>query len=214
MSLLSDIIKFKPNGSLFEAKGKNVMNVETYSIGNYEDVESLKVIKKQFTYNSENAKFIESAIVPKSIDVIKDNRIDIIVAPQSSSKLLQHYCETLSKKTGCRFIDNVFAKSNPSEITIDSGDTKLDLKTLKSLTAIIEKSEQLGYFELKKVPLQFRKFFYGYIKLIGDNQIFRDKNVLVVDDVLSSGSTISELYRIVYANGANKIIGLTMLKKK
>jgi predicted amidophosphoribosyltransferase len=210
--LLSNIIKFKPNGDLFLAKGKNVLNVETYSVGNYSDVETLKILKLQFSETSENAKFIKTNIIPKLSS--KFNNIDVIVYPYSSSKLLKFFSEELAKQTNCKTIPDAFIKSLPSEISIDTNGVVLELKTLKSLYKIIETAETNGYFELKKVPLQFRNFFTGYIKLSKDSNSFIDKNVLVVDDVLSSGSTISEIYKILYANGAKSITGVTLLKKR
>lgn len=210
--LLSNIIKFKPNGSLYLSKGKNVMNVVTYSVGNYSDVDALKLIKSQFYDTSENAKFIKQEAVPKLTDVVRD--IDVIVYPQSSSKLLKYFGEQIGKKCNAKLIPDSFIKSLPSEITIDTGGIEIDLNTFKGLYKIIENAEKNGYFELKKVPIQFRRFFTGYIKLSKTDYSFVDKNVLVVDDVLSSGATISEIYKILHANGAKSITGITILKKK
>lgn len=215
LSTLSNIIKFKPNGDLYISKGKNVLNVETYSIGNYSDVEALKMIKKTFNQNSEDSTFIKTKLVPQFIKHVNQiNTIDVIVYPQSSSGLLSHFARELnSKLPHSVLLGDSFVKSLPSEIFIDSGEIGLDVKTLKRLNQIIENADTNGHFELKKVPLQFRKFFKGYLSLSTSKHNFIDKNVLVVDDVLSSGATISEIYRILKLNGANNIIGVTLFKK-
>lgn len=213
--LLSDIIHFKPNDKLFVAAGKDVRGISTYSIGNYKDVEMLKLIKSQFHENSDNAKYIKDIIVPKLYLEFKNKNIDVIVYPTSSSGLLTYFSKEIFKQLRVTsLIKDSFIKSLPSEITIDSNGITLDIKTIKSLYNIIEKAETNGYFELKKVPVQFRSFFTGYIKLTHSTNNFVDKNVLVIDDVLTSGATLSEIYKILSTNGAKSIVGITLLKKK
>lgn len=213
--LLSDIIHFKANDKLFVAAGKDVRGITTYSIGNYKDVEMLKLIKAQFNENSDNAKYIKNVIVPKLYSEFKSSNIDVIVYPSSSSGLLAYFSKEVSKQLRVNsLIKDSFVKGLPSEITIDSNGITLDIKTIKSLHNIIETAETNGYFELKKVPVQFRSFFTGYVKLSHSTNNFVDKNVLVIDDVLTSGATLSEIYKILSTNGAKSIIGITLLKKK
>jgi phosphoribosylpyrophosphate synthetase len=190
------------------------MGVTTYSVGNYDDVTTMKFIKVNFTENSKNAEYIKFEIIPRVESLIKQRSIEVIMVPSSSSKLLKYFGNELSKKTGIPIIEDSFVKSLPSEIEIDTGGIAVDSNTIKRLYQIVQNSERVGYFELKKVPVQFRKFFVGYIKLNRDKKSFIDKNVLVVDDILTSGATLTEIYRILHANGANAITGLTLAKKR
>jgi phosphoribosylpyrophosphate synthetase len=175
------------------------------------DSSSLLGIKNKFRSSDENAKFILDTI--NSIE-LNDIKFDIILSPNSSSAMVNFVTDTISKKYGKPHLSGSFIKSLPSEITFSTGGDVLKEETLIYLLNFIQKAKSIGVFNLKHIkPVQFRKYFNNLFTSVPDLVKIVDKNILIVDDIITSGSTMNDIYKVLMAHGANNITGLTFLKK-
>lgn len=150
--------------------------------------------------------------------LIKSYSIDTILLMESSSPLLNNlyqkikdylpkYYDMFSYENG------IFKNPNFDEISIDKERFGLDDKTVSNLSRDIAKAKRNKYFSIKKFPPSLRKVVINWLKLRDDilSKIV-DKNVLVLDDVMTSGSTINEASRLLHDAGAQNIIGITAIK--
>lgn len=62
-----------------------------------------------------------------------------------------------------------------------------------------------------KTDAQRRKNVAGIYSVLEPSRV-RGRNVIVLDDVLTSGVTLSECSRVLYEAGAGEVIGLTLVK--
>jgi len=151
---------------------------------------------------------------------------DIIIYPKSSSEFLTKFVDAVSASFPQaevlpeKFIkavldaENVepllntehpdwekFARENPKEVE----------KLKKQLKAHIQRGE----LELKKLYKPYLKFVKNFIELRDAYDLIDkvlDKVVLVIDDVLSTGTTMSEMIRQLEDIEPSKIVGLTLFK--
>lgn len=64
-------------------------------------------------------------------------------------------------------------------------------------------------FELNKIQ-RYKELKNKFI-LKGDKEELKNKNILLVDDILTTGSTVNEISKILKLNGVNKVFVITLL---
>lgn len=164
---------------------------------------------------------------------------DVIVAPNSSSPLVSLFAADLARELGVKASHiSAFKKTRPElpedreeaikhvlDIYIDQQhmDEKFhgDLADRKHAErelalAIIRSIRNTGHIEAKKLPKMYAKFVKNIMvsALHGEDEYsLMDKSVMVVDDVLSSGSTMSDMFRICKDFGAVEVIGATLFAR-
>ena len=163
---------------------------------------------------------------------------DVIVAPSSSSPLLRDFATVLAKELGVQVgLLNAFSKVKIPDLPADREQAMamirqkfIDYDYLEKkfkgdkdkAVADITKNvyyniRKHGYLSAKELHKQYGKFVMGFLKhdLSGEDEYsLLDKTVLVVDDVLSSGSTFSELFRIARDElGAADVYGAALFAR-
>lgn len=164
---------------------------------------------------------------------------DVIVAPASSSPFLHDFAEALAKEM--RITSgylNAFSKTEATNIPHDKEEALeyikrkfIDYDYLEkkfkgdkdkavhdiALNVFYNIRKHDGHLVAKEIFKQYGKFVMGFMKhdLSGtDEYDLLDKKVMVVDDVLSSGTTFSELFRIVKDElGAKEVFGAAMFSR-
>ena len=150
--------------------------------------------------------------------IILQEEIDTIILMESSSKILIDLSMRLNKYLP-KYYDTftydkgIFKNPDFSKIFIDIGDKDLDEKTLKDLKRTIDKLEREQYFSIKSFFARNRKFIKNWLK-VEDKILSKivDKNVAVIDDIVTSGSTIKEASWLLNESGATKVVGLSLIK--
>lgn len=207
-------------------------DAKIYSILNYVPSEistdMLKSLKGGGPYKVNDKQFesLMKQVRSATSTLVKSFKPDIIIYPKSKSPLLKQFvnevaseypsAEVLSDKFIKTILDaeNVeplintshpgwkkFAEENPKQVVLLKKDLKRQIKG--------------GELELKKFYKPYLKFIKNFLELEDAYQVLEKvmgKNVIVVDDILSSGSTMTEMIRQLTDFEPSEMIGLTMFK--
>jgi len=132
---------------------------------------------------------------------------DIIISPASKSKLLLDIVKKLKAKDINVLLSNdSIIKNTLDGIKIDyekyksTTPTKWDIK--EELDKQFKRATKDGDFKMKKISPRFRKFFSNFLVFKNENQrriynAIRNGRVLIVEDYITSGSTLKEMLRLI-----------------
>jgi phosphoribosylpyrophosphate synthetase len=147
--------------------------------------------------------------------VLRSFNIDIIVSPKSSSPITKLFAQELQKRTNYDFYIDSFTKAiDMNQITVDKDHPAITEKLIKSLETTLERNRKKGFISVKNFQVKDRKFIKNIFDLV-DPRLEKkvgEKNVLILDDIVSSGSTSEDIYRILKTHGANETTVLTLFK--
>ncbi len=148
------------------------------------------------------------------------NAFDTIITPKSSSIVLDKLANQLQSKMGnAELFSNAFVKSANTDITFDMEKVnKLPEKSkeqfMKMYSKVIASNSP---FKMKEIFSPYRKFFTNFIKFNSENDrrlynAVNGKNVVIIDDYRTTGTTVTEMLRQVINAGATNIAVFIMLK--
>jgi len=164
---------------------------------------SIQVDKKDLDYFADRSALYAFQQIPEEID--------IILFSENSYYLFDSFI----KKLESRFSSKVITISQSIyKTTTDNLKIKDDapIKYLKDLQILLTSLKKKDTIKLRNdIPLKFRKYFTGFISIRNGVQ-FENKNILIVDDILTTGSTFLELFEVLKIRGASNIYGLTLFK--
>lgn len=206
--LLSDLCKFKPNKTFYTSAGKNVSGVQVYSYAGVSDSNELKRIKTQFNIHSDDAKFIKETVESRSLSF----QPDLIISPTSSSPMLNFFVKTLGDYYNVNVITDAFVKSLPSDVSFNPAGISLDDKTIKAMEKILSKAVDTGKFEIKKFPPKYRSMLENLMVSNMAMELVEGKSIMLVDDILTTGSTMNSIFKTVQSSGCKRLCGATFLK--
>lgn len=208
--------KFKP----FKKSGYVLDNKEVFSAysggGATEILKALKN-KNDITYNKENYNYFINRTAVYLTKIIKDNKIQVVISPKSSSNLIIDVMDKIQEKIPeLTFFTSVFQKVTTEDIKNIhlEDDPRVTDKIRTNFDYIKRSAIKNEYFAMVKVDPKFRSFVRGFFQEIPEKVIkeVKDKNVALFDDVISSGTTIAEMMRMLGGAGAKDVIGLTIFK--
>jgi alpha-N-acetylglucosamine transferase len=144
---------------------------------------------------------------------------DVIVFPKSSSSVLDLLKHKLSAKAGLNTLvaSDLFIKNTIDNIQLDEEKLQsLSEENREKIISIINKILSKDNFKLRSVPPQYRKFITNFLSFNSEaeRRIFNsiiDGKVLVVDDILTEGTTFSNMSKLLENFGANSIVGFILL---
>lgn len=149
--------------------------------------------------------------------IIRSLGVDVIVTPKSSSPLTHSFVKEIQARTNLDvFVDSFVKNPDISKIEVDVDNPKMTPAIQKSMQRIIDRAKKTGTLSLTKFSPIHRKFVKNLFKVTDEKILSKidGKKVLIVDDILTSGSTTKSISDILFANGAVSINGLTLFKSK
>lgn len=168
-------------------------------------------------------------------ELVKSKKIDTIIFPKSSSEFLFAFVEEIKRHLGghpVTVIADAIVKKQIDKIEVDKGDmTNLinfdhksfntlkpaTIKALeKQLARNIKANAEAGKgntVSVKDLPKMQAKFVGNFLELVKElSGLLQGKNVMIVDDVLSSGATFAEMVRLISGEDVKSVVGLTIFK--
>jgi len=146
--------------------------------------------------------------------LVKDFPIDTIITIESSSGLSDDLKNSLLDRLPYDIIEyDEGVKKNLDFASYWIETEKISPESLKKIQSDIRRMEKSGYFKIHEINLTFRRFVRNWLKIDEDvREGITGKNVLIIDDFLTSGTTMREAVRLISDVGANKIWAITILK--
>lgn len=196
----------------------------------------LKSIKGNGPYEMDSASYkaLLNAAAGSAAQIIDSRNISTIVYPKSSSDFVADFIQVLKDKLGDKvnILPDVIVKKQIDQVSVDKGDVtelfnldhpqfntldKASLKSLeKSLLTSIKDNQSAGkgnIVSMKGVSKRNAKFFSNFLELVTElSDQLDNKNVLIVDDVLSSGATFAEMVRLIKKENVKNVVGYTIFK--
>lgn len=203
-----------PFGKLYSVYQSSKETGENYS-------EILKAIKgQQSIYKIDRRSyniFIErTALFMASL--IRKEEIDTILIMDSSSHILFDLADEINRRLPGYFKAHTFAKTifkNPDIDSLQISDEfEINDKSRENIEYQLRKAKEHKYFSIRKInPPYFRKMIINWLKL-NDHMLTNivDKNIAILDDIVTTGTTIKEAARLIEDAGAKKLIGITIVK--
>lgn len=183
-------------------------------------------------------KFLDEATTHMANEFKRLNlKADVIISPQSSSSLLTEFATMLADKLNIEAKKiGAFKKSAAIELPNDktkameliakkyvdykymdekfTGDEATRERAVKEIcTAVYRSIKKHGAIVSKELPKFYAKFVKNIMDIGDLDDTLDGKTVMVVDDVLSSGSTMSDLFRLCQELGAEKVFGATLFAR-
>jgi len=145
---------------------------------------------------------------------LADIEYDVVVPLPSSSKVCHILAERASRLSSRCAIEICLSKSTiggalhlaPSPKTVETRLRKDYTSQLNSL----QKSNPLSPIEMKLIKLSIRKYFHP---IVGRENILNcaNRNVLIIDDIVGSGTSLSAVNVLLKTAGAERVSALTLL---
>ena len=176
---------------------------------------------------------------PKQVDQLLDGAVgackqimnhlkpEVIIYPKSSSTLVKDFVDRLHKAyPGIKIVDEGFVKK-----LINAGDEEALINTshpdwkkfadenpkaVEDLKKSLKRNIKDGTIEMKKLYKPYVKFIKNFVEMKDASNTLDQvigKRVMVVDDILSTGTTILEIFRQLREFEPEDLSGLTIFKR-
>ena len=177
-----------------------------YSVRNVDGKDAFLKYMKDNLYVDDNVEELVDRCVDRFFVDCDIKDFDYIIKLPSSSKLNDVICSTLSSYSGAKIVCSNKIDAHSVEVDRDLvySSCKYDEqgceKLYKFICSCVSRAIVGDKFYIKCVPARYRKFIKSIIRL--DNiRISKDSNVLIVDDVMTSGTTIRMMINELRNNG-------------
>lgn len=227
---ISTFIRRNPyQSTLVGAKDATVYSILNY-VSSQETTKLLRSLKGQGPYNLKPRQYemFLDQVVDQCVMIFGKLHPDAVILPSSSSSFLNDLCERLKKKyTKAKYFNDAFVKRALDAENVEplinkehpdwekfSTEHPKDASDLRKTLARQIKTN--GALELKKLYKPLLKFVKNFVELKDAYQILDnilERRVIVMDDVLSSGSTMVEMVRQLKEMEPTFIAGLTIFKR-
>lgn len=196
---------------------KTVDGLVTYSLyqaktSNSTDI--LKALKASDFSNEEVQKFLNRSAI-YAARVLRSLDVDVIVTPKSSSDLTKEFVKQIQRRTNYDvLIDSFIKRPDLSKVTIDKDHPKITNSITKSMQRILDKAIKGGSLSVKLFAVPHRKFLKNLFE-VTDEKIYNkieNQNVVIIDDVMTSGTTTQNIRDILITNQAESVSALTIFK--
>jgi len=197
---------------------KKVPGTDMTSLSLYQAKGSAQILKAlknaNFKTDQDVKQFLNRSAVYGS-RILRAKDVDIIVSPKSSSDLVKEFAKEIERRTYYDFYIDAFQKTvDISKVEIDREDPRITDDIIASMEKILTRSKGKGFLSVKQFAPSHRKFIKNLFEII-DETLYRkvaDKNVAIIDDVMTTGTTAKQIHDILKAHGANEVTTLTMFK--
>lgn len=212
----SHFINLRYNNTYVKQNNKHIFYSYTFKTSTNKEIK--KIFLKAIKYKNETLiddndydLFLKKAVIGLLRETNRD--IDIIVYPKSSSPLNTDIAWAIKNRLGNNTYigQDLIIKNNVENIIVDS--SKVDEKILERLKIYADKN---GEFSLRLIPPRYRKYFLNFLKFDSEKQKKYIKklqgNVLIVDDILTKGTTISESEQLIRSLNPNSVLKYVLIK--
>lgn len=142
-----------------------------------------------------------------------DFNIDVVTTPQSSKTLSVKFGKMISDKLSAEFIPAGTIKDLENSKISDELPNNYSQKSILGLNKSLERMKSSQNKDLHKHFLsRDRKFITNWQKTRNSNLFQPNTNVLLVDDVISDGSTLREISNVLKTLNINIVGCLTIFK--
>lgn len=189
------------SSSLYNAKVKN--KTELLNAVKYAD------------FNSDEVKAFLTRTAIYAARVIRELGVEVIVMPKSSSDLNKELAKLIGERMNIDIYMDSFAKTvDVSKIKIDVSNPKLTDTIKVSLEKSLERGIKRGNVSVKLFLPHHRKFITGLFDVTDERLLSKieNKKVLILDDVMTSGTTAMNINNILMLNGAESVSIMTIFK--
>lgn len=196
---------------------KKVPGTEMTSLSLYQSKQATNVLKalKSADYRDPEVKQFINRSAVYATRILRQMNIDIIVTPVSSSDLVKIFSKEIQKRTYYDFYIDSFGKApDISKITVDKDDPRITDDIIASMEKTLARAKKKGFISVKQFAPPHRKFLKNLFEIIDESLYNKiaDKNVVIIDDVMTSGTTAKQIHDVLKSHGANEITTLTMFK--
>lgn len=185
------------------------------------------VLRKSIKYlddkvNKKDVELMVSKAVVNFNSIVPLSSFDIIVTPSSTSKVLDLIKNFIHAKAGSNTLvaSDLFVKNSVDNIQLDQDKLdKVPEDKRKQIVQILNKIFSKEDYKLRSIPPRYRKFILNFIKYNTEvekriiNGIVNGK-ILVVDDILTEGTTIKNMIKLLQSSGASEIVSFVLLTDK
>lgn len=213
--------KFTPYGATASVHGVPIEVVYSVSATDKDTKNAiLKTLKRQhpeLTMGKDDyAEFINRTAMFMSSRIVKKFSPDIIISPKSSSYMLNDIVDAIQARSpNIKVLREHFKKVDfVGEIEIKRDHPKITDEIIAMLEGALELGRKNGYFQMKKVKPQYRKFLSNIFELIDeyDYNKLEGQRILVLDDIWTTGTTLSDMIDAIHLFAPSDIKGAAVLK--
>lgn len=186
--------------SLYQAKGATDVLKALKSANYKSDPEVIQFINRSAVYATRILNRIDT---------------DVIVSPVSSSDLVKEFAKQIQRRTYDEFYIDSFRKSpDISRISVNKDDPRITDEIIASMEKTLARAKKKGFVSVKQFAPSHRKFLKNLFEVIDESLYNKvaDKNVVIIDDVMTTGTTAKQIHDILKTHGANSVVTLTMFK--
>jgi len=196
---------------------KKKLNDDLFSYSLYiskDATDVLNAVKKTDLSSDNVVSFIKRSAIYAS-RILRKHKPDIIVTPKSSSDLAKIFAESIEKRNNYDlFVDSFEKNPDISRIGIDKDNPKISSEIIKRMSTALRTAKKKGFLSIKAFLPHHRKFLTNLFELV-DPKIsskVEGKTVVIVDDIMTSGTTANQIANILKNNGAERVLVLTLFK--
>jgi len=185
------------------------------------------VLRKSIKYiddkvSKKDVELMVSKAVVNFNSIVPLSSFDLIVTPSSTSNVLDLLRNFLHAKAGSNTLvsSDLFVKNTLDNIEFDEEKlNKIEKSKQDQIRSILNKAFSKEDYKLRSIPPRYRKFISNFIKFNTEaekrvlNAIVNGK-ILVVDDILTEGTTVKNMIKLLYSYGAEEIVSFVLLTDK
>jgi len=150
---------------------------------------------------------------------IEVSDIDLILIPESSSNINFDLANRISNKIpNALFLKDVILKNEPENVSIDYDLLKnkgYEKETIMEIENMVKSATINGVFKIKKIARRFRRYILNFLKIdITNRKLFNklvNGKVIIVDDIITEGTTFKETIRLIENYGPKEIILFSLI---
>lgn len=187
--------------SLYNAKGKDANNV-------------MSELKSANFKSGEINEFLNRSAI-YAARVLRSLNADVIVSPLSSSDLTKEFVKRIKERTHYDvYIDSFKKQPDISKVEIDRNHPKITDAIIKSMEEIINRAIRKNRLSIRMFSPMHRKFVKNMFEITDDKLLskFEDKTVVLIDDIMTTGTSAKNIYDVLITNNAKSVSVLTIFK--
>ena len=210
---MNEIEKIKNNKSVVgTVNNHHVLSLYQSTDGNKAFLRALKGESELMVNRSELDRFINNSVI-YAWNHLKNMKFDYIICGQNTYYFFDQFITRLFYKFSSNSLklSNSLYKTNTQYLRLNNH-VPDDLKP--EVDKLLFSLKTKDTIKLRNdIPVKFRRYFSGFISIDKDIQYkIQGKKILVIDDILTTGSTFSEVFSILGNVNTKSFAGLSVFK--